>query len=148
MSDSAPSNQHNLLYILTTLQAIEQIVAYSDGFNTFDDFLWANKRLNFNGSLQLLMVIGEEIKKLDTSLKSLFPQIPWRSIQGIRNRIAHDYRGIDHEEVFAIIKQELSPLKTVLVNMMDRVHYDPTVLQQALASIYYSEIGYLRSKLR
>ena len=116
MSEIAPSNRHNLLYILTALQAIEQIIAYSEGFTNVEDFLWANKRLNFNGSLQLLMVIGEETKKIEGPLKAIFPQIPWRSIQSIRNRIAHDYRGIDHEEVFAIIKQELEPLKIALIN--------------------------------
>ncbi len=56
MSDTISSNRHNLLYILTALQSIEQINDYSAGFDTFDEFLWANKRLNFNGSLQLLMI--------------------------------------------------------------------------------------------
>lgn len=139
-------SHYNLIYILTSLQSIEQIIAYSEGFENFDEFLWANKRLNFNATLQLLMVIGEETKKIDNDLKRLYGHIPWRSIQGVRNRIAHDYRGIDHEEVYAIVTEELKPLKTALIDMLGKVEYEQSTIDEALNSPYYSELAYLRSK--
>ncbi|OIN59883.1 HepT-like ribonuclease domain-containing protein [Arsenicibacter rosenii] len=139
-------SHYNLIYILTSLQSIEQIIAYSEDFIDFNEFLWANKRLNFNATLQLLMVIGEETKKIDNDLKRQYGQIPWRSIQGVRNRIAHDYRGIDHEEVYAIVIEELKPLKKVLIDMLGKVDYEQSTLNEALNSPYYSELSYLRNK--
>ncbi len=60
----------NLIYILTILEAIEKILYYSREFSTEEDFFYANKQLNFNATVNLLIAIGEENKKIDEALKS------------------------------------------------------------------------------
>ncbi len=69
------------------------------------------------------MVIGEETKKIDEDLKSEFSEIPWPVISGLRNRIAHDYRSINPNISFDVIRNYLPGLKTVLIKMIEKVDY-------------------------
>jgi uncharacterized protein with HEPN domain len=58
-----------------------------------------------------LEIIGEAAGRLPEAFRSTHPDIEWRRIVGLRNRIVHDYFGIDLEIVWAILEQELPGLK-------------------------------------
>jgi uncharacterized protein with HEPN domain len=77
----------NLVYILTILEAIEKIKIYSKNFENTDDFLWDNNQQNFNASVNLLITIGEETKKIDTELKNEFTNTGWKEISGMRDKL-------------------------------------------------------------
>ena len=68
-----------------------------------------------------LIFIGESVKTIDnkTSNRYLinYPDIPWGQIMGLRDIIAHEYHRIDEEEIFNIIKVELSPLLSTVRRM-------------------------------
>lgn len=140
-------SSRNLIYICTILECIEKIFIYSDGFSDATEFAWANNQLNFNGTWGLLLVVGEESKKIDSVLKSLYSQIPWSQMAGIRNYLAHDYRGVDVELVYKTSRISLGELKDVLIDMIDKVDYEQGALAEALNSPYYRHIQYLRDKL-
>ena len=57
------------------------------------------------------VVIGEMISKLDNQFKTKNNQIPWVKIKDFRNIIAHDYFGIDSDEIWDIIQNKIKPLK-------------------------------------
>ena len=69
-------------------------------------------RRNFNASLMLFMDIGEQSTKIDNSLKAKYPNTPWDLVKSFRNRIAHDYAGLDTFKVLEIVKEYLPALKT------------------------------------
>ncbi len=71
----------NLAYVLTILEAIEKIVLYTKSFESPEEFYEANDQLNFNATYNLLIVIGEESKKIDPALKKSFPETPWVKIK-------------------------------------------------------------------
>lgn len=137
----------NLTYICTILECIEKIIIYTQGFSVADDFVWANDQLNYNATWSLLLVIREEAKKIDKVLKASYPVIPWRQLAGMRNHLAHDYRGVDAELIFNTSKYELGLLKSSLLLMLNEVDYEPTALKVALNSPHYSHIQYLRERL-
>ncbi len=85
----------NFTYILTILESIEKIFIYTKDFKNADEFYTQNDQMNFNACQVLLLVIGEESKKINDDLKAEHSKIPWNLISGLRNRIAHDYRSID-----------------------------------------------------
>jgi uncharacterized protein with HEPN domain len=93
------------------------------------------------------LAIAEESKKLEAGLKVAYPQVSWKSLAGLRNRLAHDYRGTDPNISFESIQDYLPPLKTALLAMLDEIEYDAAMLAAALASDYYRHITYLKSKL-
>ncbi len=140
-------NRRNFAYLCTILECIEKIMIYSQPFENVDDFGTANKQMNYNASWALLLVIGEESKKLSKELKADYPAIPWRLLSGTRNFLAHEYRDLNQQLIFDIIKKDLPSLKSAVISMFDKVDYNEEVLTTALSSNYYRHIQYLRDKL-
>ena len=55
-------------------------------------------------------IIGEAANRIDPDFRIINPEIEWNRIRGFRNRIVHDYFGIDYEIVWAIIENDLKSL--------------------------------------
>ncbi|GAB3706697.1 hypothetical protein GCM10027592_40410 [Spirosoma flavus] len=90
-------SDNNLVYIFTMLECTEKIFIYAQDYPNAEELNWGADQRDFNTIWALLLVIGEESKKIEADLKKEFSQIPWHNIAGMRNYLAHDYRGIDHE---------------------------------------------------
>ncbi len=136
-------DKRNLAYLLTALEAIEKTFLYTQDVANSDDFLEINSQMNFNACQTLLLVIGEETKKLDPQLRNNFSNIPWHLIVSFRNRIAHDYRSIDPYISFDIIRNYLPELKEVLIAMLDQISFERELLERVLGTPYYANIKYL-----
>lgn len=106
--------ESDLVYLLMILESIGKIVVYNKGFKNALLFYNANDQLNFNATLLLLANIGEQVVKISDETKNKYPDLFWGKMKGFRNRIVHDYAGIDFEMVFDIIKIELPILKNHL----------------------------------
>lgn len=130
-------SEKNILYILTVLEAIEKIQLYVDGYTNATDFFAANNQMTFNAVSHLLLAVGEESKKIEEVLKEEMGLINWEEIAGMRNRIAHDYRGIDKEVVFEVVQKDLPILKQVLLMMIKFVEPDSSKLKEILISEWY-----------
>jgi uncharacterized protein with HEPN domain len=133
----------NILYILTMLESIEKIFIYSSDFIDEEKFYFANKQLNFNATVNLLIVIGEENKKIDNSLK-ISTKMNWKNISAMRDKISHNYRGIDESMVWEIIKDYLPILKELLVEMLPKIENSTVYINEALKTKYYEELYYLK----
>lgn len=57
-----------------------------------------------------LSQIGELTRKLDEDFKKNFPQIAWAQIYGLRNRIVHDYEGVNRTLIWEIISDDMPDL--------------------------------------
>jgi len=136
-------NIENLLFILTSLEAIEKIDIYTANFKTPQEFLTANQQLNYNASLYLMLVIGEETKKIESDLKNNATEIKWKLIAGFRNRLAHDYRGIDPFIPFEIINKFLPPLKIELIKMVEQYNMPKAILSSIIDEPHYAHLFYL-----
>jgi uncharacterized protein with HEPN domain len=107
---------NNILFNLKALlEAIEKIRVYSKDFDDADEFYHDQK--SFDASMMQFVVIGEIITRLDDDYKKLHNDIPWQKIKDFRNIVAHDYFGIDADEIWDIINNKLLPLK----NDIDRL---------------------------
>ncbi len=98
------------------LVAIEKIKRYSADFQNADDFYHDQK--SFDASMMQFVVIGEVISRMDSHYKEAHPEIPWQKIKDFRNIIAHDYFGIDAEEIWGIIQQRLLPLENEIRDLL------------------------------
>jgi uncharacterized protein with HEPN domain len=61
-----------------------------------------------------LEVIGEATKGLSTDLRTRHPDIPWRRIAGLRDRLIHDCPGVDFEIVWSVVQRHLPPLRKAM----------------------------------
>jgi uncharacterized protein with HEPN domain len=98
------------LCLESIIEAIDRIIEYTSSINTADDF--NNDYRNFDATMMNFVVIGEMIDKISDEFKRKHSEIEWIKIKGFRNIVAHDYFGIDAEEVWQIIKTKIPTLKT------------------------------------
>jgi len=54
-----------------------------------------------------LEIIGEASKNVPDSIKQKYPQLPWKQMYGLRNFVVHEYFGIDFENIWKIISDDL-----------------------------------------
>lgn len=109
--------------IAAILQQIEtsitKILDRTANISTADDFLNTPAGMEkLDAACMLLIAIGESIKNLDKitagALLPTYPTIPWKQVMGIRDIMAHHYFDIDAEEIFHIIRHDLTPLLTAI----------------------------------
>ncbi len=91
------------------IEASDRIMEYTSGITSADVF--NNDYRNFDATMMNFVVIGEMVDKLSDEFKLKHPEIEWTKIKGFRNIVAHDYFGIDAEEVWQIIKNKIPALK-------------------------------------
>jgi len=95
------------------LEAIEKIFEYTSEHRSADELNDDNR--NFDATMMNFIVIGEMTGKLSDEFKNNHPQIEWHKIKGFRNILAHNYFGIDAEEVWQIINDILPDLKSQII---------------------------------
>jgi uncharacterized protein with HEPN domain len=96
--------------ILDMLEAIERIERYTEkGRDAFE-----GDELIQTWVVHHLEIIGEAASKLDQEFRDRYPDIPWPQIVAMRNVIAHEYFGIDLDEVWQVMEWDLSDLKQKL----------------------------------
>lgn len=94
--------------LLAIIDAAEKILKFTE--NILDaDSLFADEK-TFDAVLMNFVVIGEAVNRLSDELTAANTKINWRQIKGFRNIIAHDYFGVDAEEVWQIIHNHIQDL--------------------------------------
>ena len=67
-----------------------------------------------------LEIIGEAVKHLPEELRSDYPQIQWRAVAGLRDRLIHGYFGVDYEIVWDVVVNHLPALSAVVDTILSR----------------------------
>jgi uncharacterized protein with HEPN domain len=99
------------LPIADILEAIAKIKLYTQS-HTFETFIIDSKTID--AVIRNFEVIGEAANRLPENFKDNHPQIEWFRIRGFRNRIVHDYMGIDYNIIWTIIENNLDQLDSDL----------------------------------
>ena len=137
-------SDNNLIYLFTILEAIEKINLYTEDINDDEEFYYANNQMNFNAVVNLLIAIGEENKKIDQTIKNDHP-FNWNDISKMRDKISHNYRGINPYMVWDIIQNSIPNYKELLLNILPKVDEFQEALSDALDSKFYIHLDYLRN---
>ena len=86
-------------------------------------YVWREKGLKSDKKTQYaiircLEVTGEAAKKIPDKSRNNYPAIPWQEISGMRDKLIHDYFGVDLETVWDTIQEDLLPLKKAVENLL------------------------------
>ena len=70
----------------------------------------AKDRRTFWAVIRALEVIGEAARHIPSEFRQAHPEISWRGMTGMRDKVIHDYFGVDVGVVWRTVKEELPPL--------------------------------------
>lgn len=101
------SKRDNRLLLLDMKESAEKILKYTEGM-TFSTFLEDNKTID--AVVRNFEILGEASIRVNEDFKLANSQIEWKKLKGFRNRIVHEYFGIDYEIVWTIIEEDLDEL--------------------------------------
>lgn len=101
--------------LLQVKQGIENLLLWNEGIKDMNSLMMSPSGMqDIAGNCMLIMAVAEGFKKIDKitggQLLVLRPEIPWRQVFGLRNRIAHGYFDIDVDIIEEVITNDLRPL--------------------------------------
>ncbi len=105
------------VYLQHILDEIYRIDVFLEG-KDMDEFLSSDITETHYAVVRSLEIVGEAASKLSSELKEQYPQVPWVSIVGMRNKIIHEYMGVDYEVVWETIKSDLPKLREVVETLL------------------------------
>jgi len=100
---------------LISIQDVEEFIT---GI-TFEDFLKDKKTIK--AVIRSLEVLGEASKKIPDEVRNRYPRIPWKRMAGMRDKLIHEYFGVDLEIVWNVAKKELPPVKSSIEKLVREI---------------------------
>jgi uncharacterized protein with HEPN domain len=91
-------------YLSDIFEAMDRILSYTSDLD-YDRFMEDKKTQD--AVLRNLQVMGEATKKLSQRLREVYPGTPWRQIAGMRDKVVHEYFGINYDIVWAVVSRDI-----------------------------------------
>lgn len=112
------SERDDIIYLRHIRDAIAKIEEYHAGV---DEVRFRRDSLVQDGFIRQIQIIGEAVRRLSPGLCSRYPAVPWQDIAGMRNKLVHDYFGVDLEAVWLTITQDVPVLKVEIEGILDEL---------------------------
>ena len=102
-----------LIHILEAIDAIQSFM----GDMEYSQFVKDDKTVS--AVIRKFEIIGEATKKLDRSITDQKPNVPWKKMAGMRDRLIHDYFGVDLHLLWKTYQNEIPILKNEIQSLLD-----------------------------
>ncbi len=106
-------------YLNDILESITDVQEFTRGM-TFESF--SKDRKTVKAVVRSIEVVGEAANKIPDHILENYPDTPWPEIIGMRNRLIHEYFGIDIEIVWQTIEEDLVPLEKTVRKMISDLY--------------------------
>lgn len=98
-------------YINDLIESCENILEFTRGMS-FEDFSLDKKTIN--AVIRCLEVIGEATKKLSIDFRLGYPNIPWKQMARMRDKLIHEYFGVDKQMVWQVVEKNIPQILPLL----------------------------------
>ncbi len=107
-------------YLTHAIEAIDAITDYTaDGQKAF----FSDGKTQ-DAVIRNIEIIGQTVKGISDDARTLEPAVPWRQIAGMRDKLIHEYFGVDLVLVWDVVEQELPILRPQLEKLRERLAND------------------------
>lgn len=111
------------LYLDDIVEAIQRIEEYSahPGYDSF-----RKDKKSIDAIVRNFEIMGEAVNKIPSALRNKYSDIPWTEMLGMRNKLIHEYFGVDTQILWKTIKENVPQLKPRVRKMLQDLEQDST----------------------
>jgi uncharacterized protein with HEPN domain len=102
----------DILEAICQLEKMTQYLSFAEFSTKIEIFLSAVK---------LIEIIGEAVKNIPDEVRVNYPNIPWKNIAGMRDKLVHEYWAIDEKVVWKVIQNNLPQLKKIIISIIEKL---------------------------
>jgi uncharacterized protein with HEPN domain len=96
------------IYIKDILDNMQKAEKFIEGID-YTEFL--NDEKTSYAVTRCIEIMGEAVKQIPESIRDQYPEVPWRDIAGMRDKVIHFYFGINLERVWLVVKENIPIIK-------------------------------------
>ena len=108
------------LYVKDILQNMLEAEEFIEGMS-YDQFI-SDKR-TLNAVLRSIEVIGEAAKNIPDEMRGKYPNIPWKEMAGMRDKVIHFYFGVDKEVIWFVVKDRLPVIRPLIERTLKEIEH-------------------------
>lgn len=103
-------------FVQDILDSINDIGDFIEGVD-FEEFIRDKKTIY--SVVRAIEIIGEATKNVPEQIKKKYPEVPWKKMAGMRDRLVHEYFGVDLEILWETAKEDVPKLKTPVSKLLE-----------------------------
>lgn len=115
MSDGAIPREWRF-YVKDMVSFCEKVIDFTQGL---DAVSFPVDVMRYDATLRNLELIGEAAMHVPAEMRELAPDVPWRMVVALRNRLIHGYLGIDDDTLWSIVRDDVQPLRDSLAKLLN-----------------------------
>jgi uncharacterized protein with HEPN domain len=102
-------------FVEDVIKAMNKAVKFVEGMS-YKEFIQDEKTVF--AVIRAIEIIGEAVKNIPDDVRKTYPEIPWRGMAGMRNKVIHEYFGVDPEVVWKTIRERIPEVKPLFEKML------------------------------